>query len=82
MLTIEPFNSTKGEFAPEILEAAMECMNTAYRTSLRAVDVCTRFSSQQFLVILTNAELENIEMIIKRIFDQFYKLCDNKNLHL
>lgn len=82
MITIEPFNSTKGEFAPEILEEAMECMNTAIRTSLRAVDVCTRFSSQQFLVILTNAELENIEMIVKRIFDQFYKLCDNKNLHL
>ncbi len=82
MITIEPYSSTKGEFAPEILEEAMEHMNTAIRSSLRAVDVCTRFSNQQFLVILTNAELQNIEMIVKRIFEQFYKLCDNKSLHL
>ena len=82
MITIEPYSSTKGEFSPEILENAMTHMNTAIRGSLRSVDVCTRFSNQQFLVILTNAELQNIEMIIKRIFEQFYKLCDNKNLHL
>lgn len=82
MITVEPYNSMKGEFAPEILEAAMEFMNTAIRTSLRTVDVCTRFSSQQFLVILTNAETENLEMIVTRIFNQFYKLCNNKNLHL
>lgn len=82
MITIEPYSSTKGEFAPEILDDAMTHMNSAIRGSLRSVDVCTRFSNQQFLVILTNAELQNIEMIVKRIFDQFYKLCDNKNLHL
>lgn len=82
MITIEPYSSTKGEFAPEILEDAMTHMNTAIRGSLRSVDVCTRFSNQQFLVILTNAELQNIEMIVKRIFEQFYQLCDNKNLHL
>jgi len=82
MITVEPYNSTKGQFSPEVLEEAMDFMNTAIRTSLRAVDVCTRFSSQQFLVILTNAESNNIEMIVQRIFNQFYKLCDNTNLHL
>lgn len=82
MITVEPYNSTKGEFSPEILEEAMDAMNDAIRTSLRAVDVCTRFSSQQFLVILTNAATDNISMIVTRIFNKFYKLCDNKNLHL
>lgn len=82
MITVEPYNSTKGSFSPEVLDEAMEFMNTAIRTSLRAVDVCTRFSSQQFLVILTNAESDNLEMIVQRIFNQFYKLCDNTNLYL
>lgn len=82
MITVEPFNSTKGEFSPEVLEDVMEHMSKAIRTSLRSVDVCTRFSSQQFLVILTNAATENIEMIVTRIFNKFYKICNNKNLHL
>ena len=82
MITVEPYNSTKGEFSPEVLEDAMEHMSKAIRTSLRSVDICTRFSSQQFLVILTNAATENIEMIVTRIFNNFYKICNNKNLHL
>ena len=82
MITIEPFSTTAADLPPETLEEAMEYMNTAIRSSLRAVDVCTRFSSQQFLVILTNAAFSNIEGIVKRIFDQFYNLCDNTNLHL
>ena len=82
MITVEPYNSTKGEFSPEKLEEAMTAMHDAIRTSLRTVDVCNRFSNQQFLVILTNAATDNISMIVTRIFNKFYKLCDNKNLHL
>ena len=82
MITLEPFSPSKGSFSPEILEEAMSCMNVAIRNSLRNVDVCTRFSSQQFLVILTNTGSENISMIINRIFDQFYRSYNNTNIHV
>ena len=82
MITLEPFPSTPSSFSPEALEEAMACMNVAIRNSLRNVDVCTRFSSQQFLVILTNTNTENISMIINRIFEQFYRSYDNSNIHV
>lgn len=82
MITLEPFPPTPASFSPETLEEAMTCMNIAIRNSLRNVDVCTRFSSQQFLVILTNTGSENISMIINRIFDQFYRSYNNSNVHV
>lgn len=82
MITLEPFPSTPSSFSPEALEDAMACMNIAIRNSLRNVDVCTRFSSQQFLVILTNTNTDNISMIVSRIFEQFYRSYDNANVHV
>lgn len=82
MITLEPFNTMPDAFSPEILEEAMSCMNAAIRNSLRNVDVCTRFSSQQFLVILTNAGEENITLIVNRIFNYFYKIFKDPNIHL
>lgn len=82
MITLEPFPPNPSTFSPEALEAAMACMNIAIRNSLRNVDVCTRFSSQQFLVILTNTNTENISMIINRIFDQFHRSNNNSNIHV
>lgn len=82
MITLEPFSSAASTFSPEALEDAMSCMNIAIRNSLRNVDVCTRFSSQQFLVILTNTNTDNISMIVNRIFEQFYRSYDNANVHV
>lgn len=82
MITLEPFPSNPASFSPEALEDAMACMNIAIRNSLRNVDVCTRFSSQQFLVILTNTNTDNISMIINRIFEQFYRSYDHTNIHV
>lgn len=82
MITLEPFPSNPSSFSPEALEDAMACMNIAIRNSLRNVDVCTRFSSQQFLVILTNTNTDNISMIVSRIFEQFYRSYDNTNVHV
>lgn len=55
-------------------DSAVNAMEQAIKQTLRNVDVTTRFSNQQFLVILVNAERSNVQMIIKRIFNQFYKL--------
>ena len=49
-------------------------MEDALSDSLRGVDVSTRFSSEQFLVILINAQEENVDLVVNRIFHRFYKL--------
>lgn len=59
-------------------EHAMKCMEESIKHSLRAVDVSTRFSSDQFIVILFNARTEDINLITGRIKDCFYRIYDNK----
>ena len=58
------------------IEQALECMETAIRQKIRKVDVCTRYSSMQYLIILFEPEASQIEKIMERIFMQYYKLQD------
>ena len=64
----------------EETDAAVVAMEQAIKQTLRNVDVSTRFSHQQFLVILVNTEHASLQMIINRIFGQFYKLYPHKNM--
>lgn len=60
-------------------EYAMACMEKTIQSVLRTVDVSTRFGGEQFLVILMNARRSDVENIMKRIFEQFFKIY-NRNL--
>lgn len=74
MLTLEPIDYNN--FDIEEQEYAMYCMKKAIKGALRNTDVSTRFSSEQFLVILLNATDKDLDMILKRIhkkFDKEYK---------
>lgn len=55
------------------IEHAMDCMGESIQQGIRSVDICTRYSSVQYLVILMNAKQEEIETIMDRIFKGFYK---------
>ncbi|MGN0344136.1 MAG: HD domain-containing phosphohydrolase [Lachnospiraceae bacterium] len=57
----------------EEIEQALQCMETAIRGNIRNVDVCTRYSSMQYLVILMEADPEKIPFIMERIFNNYYK---------
>ncbi len=59
-------------------ERVMTCMEKTIQASLRSVDVCTRFSSEQFVVILVNAQNEYTQIITKRIADNFHKIYSPK----
>ena len=62
----------------EKIEQALECMEMAIHDNIRNVDICTRYSSMQYLLILMEAGKDNIPMVMKRIFSQYYKLyCEN-----
>lgn len=72
-------NGNGREWELERQERLMECVRNAIKDSLRGADVTTRFSSDQYLVILVNAEQSHITMIIDRIFQKLYKSYEDKD---
>ena len=71
MVTME----TLPDSAPHIesIEEALECMEHVICKKIRSVDVCTRYSSMQYLIILFEAEESEIKDIMERIFTQYRK---------
>lgn len=63
------------------IEKAMECMGEAIRLGIRNVDICTRYSSVQHLIILMNANPKEIQTIMDRIFNGFYKRYHGRGIH-
>lgn len=72
MITIDDV-SDKTMFIEDI-EQALQCMEMAIRGNIRNVDICTRYSSMQYLVILIEAGTDKIPMVMDRIFSKYYKL--------
>lgn len=64
----------------EEYEPALHCMETAIRGNIRNVDVCTRYSSMQYLVILMEADTDKIPLIMERVFGMYYKLYSENDL--
>lgn len=65
-----------------ILNKAMEHLNTAIRTSLRCSDVYTRYSISQFIVLLPTVTEEKGEMVLKRIISNFHRLYSRRDLSI
>ena len=80
MVTLELTNNV--EIDIEEQEEAMKCMQAAINESLRGVDLSTRFSSEQFLVVLIKAQREDINLVVRRIFDRFYKIYHKNAVNL
>lgn len=59
---------------PEALEKAMYYMDRSIRQTIRNVDVVTRYSKRQYLVILVGADLEGVNIVVDRIFRGYYKM--------
>ena len=58
----------------EHIEEALGCMEKAIREKIRKVDVCTRFSSMQYLIILFEAQEDRIANVMDRTFAQYNEL--------
>ena len=63
----------------ENIERALESMEQAIRQTIRKVDICTRYSSMQYLIILFEADETKIPKVMDRIFTQYYKQYDKSN---
>lgn len=59
---------------------AMKAMEYSILQSLRKVDVMTRVSESQYLIVLTEAHSENLQMIIDRVFASFFKNSQNTKI--
>ena len=80
MVTLE----TEADSASNIedIEFALECMEQAIRQKIRKVDVCMRYSSMQYLIILFEPDEKTIPNIMERIFGQYREQCGKKKLLL
>ena len=63
----------------ENIEQALEYMEEAIRHKIRKIDVCTRYSAMQYLIILFEPDESQIPKVMDRIFIQYYKLYDKHN---
>ena len=60
---------------PEEVEKAMYYMEQSIQQTIRNVDVLTRYSRQQFLIILLGSGTEGVQIAVDRIFRGYYKMC-------
>lgn len=82
LLLFTLFSSDGSEVKLERMEIAMQCMEQSICKSLRGVDVGTRYSSSQFLVVLMGTEKENISVVTDRIIQNYFKLYGGKDITL
>ena len=80
MLTLEPVDYNHVDIEEQ--EYAMKCMEKTIKDVLRNVDVSTRFSSEQFLIVLLNVESGYVDVIINRIFTAFHKIYTKNKVSL
>lgn len=80
LVTICP--SGEEELPAEDQETAVFCMEKAISEALRSVDVCTRFSSTQLLLILTDAEEKQVPLITDRVLERFLRIYAKDNVNV
>ena len=66
----------------EEIETALETLEQAVFTSLRRVDVSTRYSSQQLIVILMDTDTINGDMVAERVTEYFKKIYSGDSVIL
>ena len=64
----------------EAIEHSLACMEQAIRHTIRRVDMCTRYSAMQYLIILFEPAEAQIPKVMERVFTQYYQLYDEKSL--
>lgn len=60
-------------------EQALACMEQAIHEKIRRVDICTRYSSVQYLLILYEPDETQISKVMDRIFQYYDTLYDKKD---
>lgn len=75
-------NPTKDMQDASEMENALDFLEQAIFTSLRRMDVSTRYSSRQVVVMLLDADIQNGDMVAMRIVKSFKKLYSGDGLDI
>lgn len=63
-------------------ETALDMLDKAIYTSLRRVDITTRYSSVQTMVVLIDTDVENGNRVVERILEGFRKLYSGNKIRI
>lgn len=77
MFTVVPVNE---EMSVEDRDKVMEYLEQAIISSVRGVDITTRYSSTQRIVLFMNLSEEQISIVTDRIMQEFYRMYDKKDV--
>ncbi len=75
-------NKNMDQSAKNVRQKITGAIHHAIKTSLRRGDLYTRYSSAQFVVLLTNIKQENCRTVSNRIAESFYKQLRGKPVKL
>ena len=77
MVTLE----NTASYPPQVeeIEQTLSYMEQAIRSTTRCVDVCTRYSSMQYLIMLFQLTEIQIPHVMERIFTQYYALSKRED---
>lgn len=78
MILLKP-NGTE-EITESDMDTAADSMEIAVKKNIRTVDVCIKYSKTQFLAVMLDAGVGNMDTIMQRIFLDYFKLCGNRKL--
>ena len=77
MITLE--NTASCPPQVDEIEQTLSYMEQAIRSTTRCVDVCTRYSSMQYLIMLFQLTEIQIPHVMERIFTQYYALSKRED---
>ena len=75
-------NNQTGNYNYMVPEEAMSMLELSIASSLRMVDVGTRYSSVQYIAILMDTDEENAGKVAERVAERFYKTYGGKDVNL
>ena len=78
LLSLSKQNKT--EFLPKELSDSMDRIKSLIISSLRKDDLISRFSRTQYLILLSNINFENTEVVLNKLVQKINKACMPKQL--
>ena len=79
LLTLQP---TSTAIDSSTIDAAMDVLKHTVKSALRSVDVGTKYSSSQYVLILVNTNAENGRIVAERLLEQFHNEYTKKDILL
>lgn len=75
--TIEAKDEYARRHSHRVAEYALACLEQAIHEKIRKIDICTRYSSMQYLLILYEPDETQIPKVMDRIFQSCIQMIES-----